>query len=118
MKESGGSEKLTGVGCEAWRPMDVVRNGCGDDKHFLYRWGGGRQHIKESDLLAVVMLERDVNLYCCPARRSRYGDHWSCRGLHRQSRNDAQFTRRRNLNDYCFRNEQMTKKERKCSLRG
>jgi hypothetical protein len=77
MKGSSGSEKLIRALCEAWRPIDEVRNGCGDDspgyERLLYRRGGGKQPVRESDRPTVVMLECDVNLCCFPAQQSRNG---------------------------------------------
>jgi hypothetical protein len=85
MKGSGGSEKLIRVVLEAWRPMDGVRNGYGDDSPGLQtpfippRWW---ETARESDQPAVVMLECDVNLYYCSGRQSRNGGQWSRRNLH------------------------------------
>jgi hypothetical protein len=48
----------------------------------LYHRGGGRRPIGESDRPTTIMLECDVNLYCCPAQWSRNSGQWSHRGLH------------------------------------
>jgi hypothetical protein len=99
-------------------------------ERFLYRRGGGRRPIRESDRPEVDMLECDVNLCCCPTQRSRNGGQWSRRGslwwegkarrpcCHDSQKMALDLLVIGTLIDYHFRNEQVTKDEKNHSLRG